>query len=98
MPAYVIVMREEPVQDPAEMAEYQRKNREKPEERPFALKPLAVYGDLVALEGDAPDGVVMLEFPDLAEAKAWYNSDAYQASLPHRLKAARHRAFIVEGL
>ena len=95
MPAYIIVFREEPLRDPAAMAEYQRKTREmKIEIKP---KPLVVYGAMEALEGDKPDGVVMLEFPTVEDAKAWYNSPDYQAALPHRLKAAKHRAIIVDG-
>lgn len=96
MPAYMILIRDEPVRDEAAMATYQRMNREKPHS--FTLKPLVVYGAVEALEGAAPDGVIVLEFPDMAEAKAWYNSPDYQAALPHRKAAAECRAFFVEGL
>jgi uncharacterized protein (DUF1330 family) len=96
MPAYMILIRDEPVRDPAEMAIYQRMNREKP--NPFKLKPLVVYGAAEAVEGPQPDGVLILEFPDVAEAKAWYDSPAYQAALVHRKAAADYRAIIVEGL
>lgn len=95
MPAYIIVLREEPIRDPAAMAEYQRLTREiKTEIKP---KPLVIYGAMEALEGTAPDGVVMLEFPTVEDAKAWYNSPDYQAALPHRIKSAKHRAIIVDG-
>jgi uncharacterized protein (DUF1330 family) len=40
----------------------------------------------------------MLEFPTVEEAQAWYNSPGYQAALPHRLKAADYRAYIVQGV
>jgi uncharacterized protein (DUF1330 family) len=63
-----------------------------------ALKPLVVYGKVEALEGEMPDGVTVLEFPTVEEARAWYNSPDCQAALPYRLKAANYRAFIVEGL
>lgn len=96
MPAYMIFIRDEPVRDEAEMAEYQRMNRESGSKHP--LKPLVVYGATEGVEGPAPDGVIVLEFPDVAAAKAWYESPEYQAALPHRLKAADYRAFIVEGL
>jgi uncharacterized protein (DUF1330 family) len=94
----MILIRDEPVHDPVEMAEYQRKNREKTDDRAYEMKPLVIYGDTIAVEGAAPDGVIMLEFPDVAEAQAWYNSPGYQAALPHRLKAANYRAFIVQGV
>lgn len=99
MPAYMIFLREGPVRDPAEMAEYSRLNREHAQEfgNHYKLKPLVVYGALQAVEGAAPDGVIVLEFPSVADAKAWYNSPAYQKAVPHRLKAAEYQAFIVEG-
>lgn len=98
MPAYMIFIRDEPVRDVDEMAEYQRKNREPNDDRPYAMKPLVAYGETVAVEGAAPDGVVMLEFPTIEEAQAWYNSPGYQKALPHRLKGADYRAFIVQGM
>jgi uncharacterized protein (DUF1330 family) len=50
------------------------------------------------LEGESPDGVVVLQFPTVEDAKAWYHSPAYQAAVPHRQKGADYRAFIVQGL
>ncbi len=96
MAAYVLFIREDPVKDEEAMATYQRLNRENM--GGFPIKPLAVYGAMEALEGEAPDGVVFLEFPSVEDAKAWYNSPGYQEALPHRMKAAHYRAFIVEGL
>lgn len=95
MPAYMIFIREEPIRDPEALAEYQRRGRENPGD--FKIKPLVVYGALESVEGEAPDGIVLLEFPTVADAKAWYNSPGYQAALPHRLRAAHYRAVIVEG-
>ncbi|MET0241708.1 MAG: DUF1330 domain-containing protein [Sphingobium sp.] len=96
MPAYLIVIRTEPIRDDAAMAEYKSHTRQIAPTN--GLTPLVVYGALQPLEGAAPDGVIMLRFDSVADAQAWYNSPAYQAALPHRLKAADHNAFIVEGL
>ena len=96
MAAYLLCIRETPVRDEAEMAEYQRMNREAP--KTFQLEPLVVYGKLEALEGEAPDGVILLKFSNADEARAWYNSPDYQASLPHRQAAADYRMILVEGL
>jgi uncharacterized protein (DUF1330 family) len=71
-------------------------NRESP--RDPKLKALVAYGAIEAVEGAAPNGMVMLQFPTAEDAKAWYNSPAYQAALPHRMKGAEYRAFIVQGL
>ena len=96
MTVYMIFTREEPVRDTAAMAEYQRLNRESAGSH--KIKPLVVYGAVEAVEGKAPDGVIVLEFPTVEDAKAWYNSPHYQAALPYRLKAADYRAIIVQGV
>lgn len=96
MPAYLIVTRESPLRDADAYAEYQRLNRQG--SYPARPTPLVAYGALQPLEGEAPDGVVMLRFDTPADARAWYDSPSYQEALQHRLKAADWRAFIVEGL
>lgn len=96
MAAYLIVTREEPVQDSDEMATYQRLTRQLTS--PVKPQPLAVYGDLTTLEGSAPDGVVVMQFNSGAEALEWYEDPSYQQALRHRLAAAKHRAFVVEGV
>ncbi len=96
MPAYIIVIREEPVQDADAFAQYQTLTRQV--QTPIKLMPRVVYGAMESLEGEPPDGVVMLEFDCMQDAHDWYHSGDYQKALPHRLQAARHRAFIVEGL
>jgi uncharacterized protein (DUF1330 family) len=96
MPAYIIVLREGPVRDPEAYATYQQKNRAAPPV--VALKPLVAYGAMQALEGEAPDGVVLLQFDSVEDARAWYQSPGYQDALPHRLRCADWRAFIVEGI
>ena len=100
MHAYVIVNRESPVTDPAALAEYSASNQAHAAEwrEAFGIEPLAVYGATLAPEGGAPDGVVLLRFPSMAAAKAWYDSPAYQAVIPLREKAAKWRVTIVEGL
>lgn len=100
MPAYIIVYRETPVRDPAAIEEYSRRNRENAadsQER-FGTRPLVVYGRFEAPEGANPDGVVLLQFPTIEDAKAWYDSPAYQEALAFRKNAADWRVVIVEGL
>ena len=100
MTAYMIFLREEPVRDQAELDEYSRQNRASAGEfvKNFKMAPLVVYGALEAVEGPTPDGVVLLQFPSVEDAKAWYNSPAYQSALQHRLKGADYRAIIMQGL
>ncbi len=96
MPAYVLCIRENPPHDSAELATYSRMNREAPHDP--KLTPLVFYGATEALEGAAPDGIVVLQFPTVDDARAWYNSPNYQAAIPHRKKGADYRIMIVQGL
>ena len=43
------------------------------------------------------EGVVLIEFPDVAAAKAWYESPAYQKAKQHRDGAADTEFFIIDG-
>jgi uncharacterized protein (DUF1330 family) len=94
MAAYVIFLREGPIHTPAEMEEYRRIGSESPIDP--KMLPLAVYGAQTPLEGDAPEGAVILQFPSVEDAKAWYYG-AYQKAAQHRRAAADYRGFIVEG-
>lgn len=61
-------------------------------------QPLAFYGGFEVLEGSAMEGAVILRFPDMAAARAWYQSPAYQEARKHRFQGADYRVFIVDGL
>ena len=41
---------------------------------------------------------VVLEFPDMAAAKTWYNSPEYQAILPFRTENSQGNVLFVEGV
>jgi uncharacterized protein (DUF1330 family) len=94
MTAYVVFLRESPIHTPSEMAEYQRKGQLNP--RDPNMLPLAVYGPQITLEGEAPDGAVILQFPTVEDAQAWYNGP-YKETALHRQAAADYRGFIIEG-
>ena len=96
MPAYIIFTREEPIRDEAAMQEYRDTNARGG--RPEGLEPLAAYGEITQLEGDAPDGAVVLKFPDKAAALEWYNRPIYQEAIKQRQRAAHYRVFIIEGI
>lgn len=71
-------------------------------------KTLEAHGGRYLARGDAgetvegtwrPKQVVLLEFPDMAAAKAWYASGAYQDILPLRLDHSRtHFMTFVDGV
>ncbi|WP_284946107.1 DUF1330 domain-containing protein [Acidisoma cladoniae] len=62
------------------------------------VTPLAFYGPIETLEGSKVEGAVIISFPTLEDAHAWYYSPAYQAAKEHRLKGADYRVFFVEGV
>jgi uncharacterized protein (DUF1330 family) len=100
MPAYIVVTRLAPIRDAEAIAEYSRLNRENAAEfmKLYNIEPLVVYGACQALEGPAPDGVILLKFPSMELARAWYDSPAYQEALKYRQKAGDYHAYLVEGL
>jgi uncharacterized protein (DUF1330 family) len=61
-------------------------------------KPLVVYGKSETLEGAPIEGAVIVEFPTMEAAKAWYDSPAYRDAREHRFRGADYRVFITEGL
>jgi len=65
----------------------------------FGGKLVAASNDIDTREGDwRPERVVIIEFPTMAQAQAWYDSPAYQEVLPLRLKANRDKMVIVPGV
>jgi uncharacterized protein (DUF1330 family) len=95
MTAYVVFIRER-MRDRTEYEVYREKSR--PVNASHPLKPLALYGQHEVLEGPAIEGAVILEFPSIEAAKAYYHSAAYQDAARHRFLGADYRVFIVEGL
>jgi uncharacterized protein (DUF1330 family) len=95
MATYVIFTREK-MRDPAEMETYTKLAGDSLVGHP--VKVLAAYGQQEVLEGAAVEGVVIVEFPSITAAKAWYNGPPYRAAREHRFKGADYRAVIVEGL
>lgn len=60
---------------------------------------LARGGQAEALEGRRPrPRVVILRFPSMAAARAFWTSPDYKAIAPARQRTARTRAWLVEGL
>ena len=58
----------------------------------------AAYGRQEVLEGPPLEGIVIVEFPSVEAAKAWYDSPAYRDAREHRFRGADYRAVIVEGI
>ena len=95
MPAYIIV--DSDVTDPERYEQYKAAT-------PAAVAAgggrfLARGGEVVVLEGEwQPSRVVVLEFEDLAAAKRWYESQAYQEAKKLREGAASFQMVAVQGV
>jgi uncharacterized protein (DUF1330 family) len=95
MPAYVIV--DSDVTDPERYERYKAAT-------PAAVAAghgrfLARGGETIVLEGGwQPSRVVVLEFEDLAAAKQWYESEAYQDARKFREGAASFNMIAVQGV
>ncbi|CAL9471125.1 hypothetical protein SUDANB176_02843 [Streptomyces sp. enrichment culture] len=55
-------------------------------------------GAMEVREGEWPGSLVVIEFPGMAEARAWYDSEAYQEILPLRTDHIDGEAVLVEGV
>jgi uncharacterized protein (DUF1330 family) len=63
-------------------------------------KARVVRGKVEVLEGTwKPVNLVVLEFPDAARAREWYNSPEYHPLIPERTKASKgNNLILVEGV
>ena len=65
---------------------------------PFGGRFLVRGGTWEPLEGDwQPGRLVVLEFPSVEQARAWYESDAYRALRDLRRRISRGNLVLVEG-
>jgi uncharacterized protein (DUF1330 family) len=90
-----------PRTDPEAMKEYSEKAF--PTLLPFGGKVVVRTNNIEVLEathgpGWRPDRILLLEFPTLEAARAWYHSPEYQEILPIRLRSAQENVVMFEGL
>jgi uncharacterized protein (DUF1330 family) len=65
----------------------------------YGGKFLARSGEVNALEGDwQPRRMVILEFPDQAQAQAWLNSPEYAPARRLRQLSANSRMVVIDGI
>lgn len=94
-PAWLVA--EVTITDMAPMREYAE--RVQPVLEAFGGAFVARGGRAVALEGEAPaPSVVLIRFPSLAQAEAFWASPAYQEIIGLRHQGSRSRIFLTEGL
>jgi uncharacterized protein (DUF1330 family) len=95
MPAYVVV--QIVVEDPVVYAQY----------RAMAPPSIAAYGGRYLVRGGAsetlegswhPRRLVVLEFPTLERARAWWSSPEYAPAKALRQRSARSEMLLVDGV
>ena len=95
VPAYVIYQGE--ITDPARYEVYKVHAAESI--HAAGGRYLARGGDVEVLEGDAPAGrTVLLEFPTMDAAVAWYRGQEYMQVRKLREGAASARMYVVDGV
>ncbi|MFD9335632.1 DUF1330 domain-containing protein [Streptomyces sp. NPDC060028] len=65
---------------------------------PFEGRFLVHGREVEVKEGPWPGTVVMIGFPDIERARAWYDSPAYQAILPLRTDHIAGEVILVDGV
>ena len=95
MPGYLIAMIE--VIDPKGFEEYRQKVP--PTIAAHGGRYLARGGQVEILEGNLPSKrIAIVEFPSMAEAKAWWSSPDYQPLRAIRERTTKSTLVITEGL
>ncbi|MDB4900354.1 MAG: hypothetical protein JWN53_2162 [Gemmatimonadetes bacterium] len=95
MPAFVVV--DITVEDAAMYEEYKR--LVPPSIAQYGGRYIARGGATAVLEGDwRPTRLVIVEFPSVEQARAWWGSPEYAAAKALRQRCARTDLVVVEGL
>jgi uncharacterized protein (DUF1330 family) len=94
MSAYIIV--EVTIHNPAEYEDYKKLTPQSL--KPFDGKFIVRGGQTESLEGDwNPERIVVLEFPNVEKAKAWWNSEGYAPAKALRQRTAYTKMIVVPG-
>ena len=95
MPAYCFC--NVAVQDPAGYDEYRKRTLATIEA--FGGRFLVRGGEVQVKEGSyTPARVILLEFPSMEVARAWYDSPQYQAIIGYRTGTAKTDLIFLEGI
>jgi uncharacterized protein (DUF1330 family) len=65
---------------------------------PFGGHFIVHGGDFELLEGSWPGNLIVIEFPDREQARAWYDSPAYQAIVTLRTDNSDSDVIMIDGV
>jgi uncharacterized protein (DUF1330 family) len=66
--------------------------------QPYGGRYVVRGGKVTSLEGAPTQRIIMIAFPTMERAQAWYDSEAYRALRPIRQRSATSRVFILGAL
>ena len=66
--------------------------------RPYGGWYVVRGGKVISLEGAPTQRFIMIAFPNMERAQAWYDSEAYRAIRPIRHRSATSRVFVLGAL
>jgi uncharacterized protein (DUF1330 family) len=66
--------------------------------QPYGGRYVVRGGKVAPLEGAPTQRLIMIAFPSMERAQAWYDSEAYRALRPIRQRSANSRVFILGAL
>ncbi|TCM62701.1 uncharacterized protein (DUF1330 family) [Acinetobacter calcoaceticus] len=95
MSAYIILIRKA-LTDAGEMKRYQKLARQA--SLGHQVEPIVFYGEVEALENCETDGVAILKFPDMQQARDWYHNEEYQQAKQHRHLSGEYQVILTAGL
>lgn len=96
MTAYGIAFLRNPQPHHPEVLEYLERIQDTLD--PYGGRFLVHGGKLDVREGSGPGALVVIEFPDLGRARAWYDSGPYQEILPLRTNNIEGDILLAEGV
>ena len=95
MPAYIIA--EVSIHNPLEYEDYKKLTPQSL--KAFDGKFIVRGGKTETMEGDwNPERVVVIEFPTVQQAKAWWNSEGYAPAKALRQRTAHTKMILVPGV
>ena len=95
MPSYAVAHMRQVTMGPAVVEYLQRIDATL---APFGGRFIVHGGEVEVLEGSWPGHLIVIEFPDRDQARAWYNSGAYQEIVALRTDNSESDVIMADGV
>jgi uncharacterized protein (DUF1330 family) len=95
MPGYAVAHMREVTMGPAIVEYLQRIDATL---APFGGRFIVHGGEFEVREGAFPGFLIVIEFPDRGQARAWYESEAYEEIAPLRTGSSRSDLILIDGV